>query len=72
VNVPFGGALTSVATLPAGSSRSFQDPFADKKRPWKIYVFLFLVLAAALLWFLGKADTYLPDRAKAATVFHRA
>jgi hypothetical protein len=71
VNVPFGGALTSMATLPAGASRSLVDPFADKKKPWKLYLFLFVIAAAGLLWFFGKVDTYLPDRVKAATVLHR-
>jgi hypothetical protein len=40
-----------VAELPEGASRSTSDPFADKKRPWKTWLFL-LVLAVALvvLW----------------------
>jgi hypothetical protein len=35
--------------LPKGSSRSLSDPYADKKRPWKTWLFL-LVLVAALAW----------------------
>jgi hypothetical protein len=54
INIPFGGALTGVATLPAGSSRSLSDPFAEKKRPWKT-VLVLVVLAAVLveLWRRG-------------------
>ena len=48
INVPFGGSLTEVATLPKGSKRSTHDPFAEKKRPWKTWLFL-LALAVALL-----------------------
>ena len=48
INVPFGGSLTGVATLPEGATRSLQDPFAEKKRPWKTWLFL-LALAVALL-----------------------
>jgi hypothetical protein len=49
INVAFGGALTAMAKLPKGSSRSLSDPYADKKRPWKTWLFL-LVLVAALAW----------------------
>lgn len=48
INVPFGGSLTAVATLPKGSKRSTSDPFAEKKRPWKTWLFL-LALAVVLL-----------------------
>jgi hypothetical protein len=72
VNVPFGGALTDLATLPPGASRSLRDPFAEKKTLWKTYVALVLLLAAAAVWLTGRADAYLPDRAKAATLLHWA
>jgi hypothetical protein len=68
VNVPFGGALTDLATLPEGASRSLDDPFAEKKRPWKLYVFLIIVLLVGVSWALGKLDEYLPEKARAATV----
>jgi hypothetical protein len=71
INVPFGGALTGVATLPQGASRALRDPFAEKQKPWRLYVFLALLAALGLLWFVGKLDVYLPDKAKAATVLHR-
>ena len=45
INVPFGGSLTSVATLPPGSQRDLVDPFAEKKSPWpKVFVLLFLLV----------------------------
>jgi hypothetical protein len=72
INVPFGGALTALATLPEGASRSLRDPFAEKKRPWGFYIFVVVVLGLAAIWFFGKADTYLPEKARAATVLHRA
>ncbi len=54
INVPFGGALTSVAELPKGASRSLSDPFAEKKRPWKTWIFLaVLVIALVVLWRQG-------------------
>jgi hypothetical protein len=71
VNVPFGGALTDLATLPVGASRSLRDPFAEKKRPWGFYLVVFAILALGALWFFGKFDAYMPDKAKAATVLHR-
>jgi hypothetical protein len=71
VNVPFGAALTDLAALPGGATRSMRDPFAEKRTPWKTYLFLVVLVVAAGAWFLGKLDTYLPDKAKAATVLHR-
>jgi hypothetical protein len=71
INVPFGGALTAVAELPAGASRSLEDPFADKKRPWGFYGVVAALVIVGLCWFFGKADAYLPNKAKASTVLHR-
>ncbi len=60
INVPFGGALTAVAALPKGSSRSTSDPYAEKKRPWKTWLFLvLLVTALALAWRQGLLDSLL-------------
>jgi hypothetical protein len=71
INVPFGGALTAVAELPAGASRSLEDPFADKKRPWGFYGVVAALVIVGLCWFFGNADAYLPNKAKASTVLHR-
>jgi hypothetical protein len=70
VNVPFGEALTTIAMLPSGSTRLMNDPFAEKRRPWGLYVFLSIVVAAAIVWTLGRADDYLPDPVKSTTVWH--
>ncbi|MHB8764018.1 MAG: hypothetical protein ACYDA8_06740, partial [Deferrisomatales bacterium] len=49
INIPFGGALTGVAALPAGAERSYTDPYAQKKTPWGLYLVLVL-LAGAVVW----------------------
>jgi hypothetical protein len=68
INVPFGAALTQVAVLPLGSRRQLRDPFAEKQRPWKLYVLLLALLAAASLWYLGRFDRYLPQGIRAQDV----
>jgi len=49
MNVPFGGALTGVASLPPGSQRDLIDPFAEKKSPWPTVIVLLILLIAAYL-----------------------
>ncbi|HEX4474479.1 MAG TPA: hypothetical protein VH142_05330, partial [Polyangiaceae bacterium] len=71
INVPFGGALTAMASLPPGASRSFEDPFAEKRRPWRFYLFVLVVLGIGVAWFLGDFDVYLPEAARAAKILHR-
>jgi hypothetical protein len=54
INIPFGTSLTHVAALPPGAQRSFTDPFAEKKTPWKSYLFLLLLIGGvAFLWHKG-------------------
>ncbi|MDG4552500.1 MAG: hypothetical protein P9F19_00930 [Candidatus Contendobacter sp.] len=54
INIPFGTSLTQVAALPPGAQRSFTDPYAEKKRPWKFYLFLLaLIGGVAFLWHKG-------------------
>ena len=54
INIPFGTSLTAAARLPESAERSLADPFAEKKRPWKLYLVLAALLAAALvLWRQG-------------------
>ncbi|TVR65292.1 MAG: hypothetical protein EA422_04530, partial [Gemmatimonadales bacterium] len=48
INVPFGAALTGVAALPPGSSRSMVDPYAEKRRPWRLWLTLAVLLFIAL------------------------
>ena len=54
INIPFGGALTGVARLPPGSTRSLDDPYAEKKTPWKTYLVLILLVGIVIwLWWAG-------------------
>jgi hypothetical protein len=71
INVPFGGALTEVATLPKGSERSLQDPYAEKRPPLRLYLALAVVLALAVAWYLGRLDGVLPRAARSTTVLGR-
>lgn len=71
INVPFGAALTRVAVLPAGASRSLRDPFAEKRQPWGLYLAVIAVLGLGAAWALGKVDDFLPSQVRAATVLHR-
>ncbi len=71
INVPFGTSLTSLAKLPEGASRALDDPYAEKPTPWKLTLVLVALVGLGLVWFFGKADAYLPDSVKAATVLHR-
>jgi hypothetical protein len=68
VNVAFGAALTDLAALPKGSSRSLDDPFADKGRPWKLYIFLAVLVVLGASWYAGKLDKYLPLKVKSGHV----
>jgi hypothetical protein len=68
INVPFGGSLTHVASLPPGSQRDMVDPFAEKKKPWGLYTVLVLLLLVAVGWALGKFDQFLPDKLTSAWV----
>jgi hypothetical protein len=61
INVAFGAAMTELPRLPAGSKRSLDDPFADRRTPWKRYVAAVAMLGLAGSWYLGKLDAYLPD-----------
>jgi len=49
INTPFGAALTDMPNLPEGSTRSLDDPYAEKRRPWGLYLLL-LVLVVAAIW----------------------
>ncbi|MEQ1570191.1 MAG: hypothetical protein ABMA64_31445 [Myxococcota bacterium] len=68
VNVPLGESLTKVAVLPANSTREVSDPFAERSRPWGVYVAVLVVLGLALGWYIGKLDPYLPPAAKSVSV----
>jgi hypothetical protein len=68
INVPFGVALTQVAVLPQGARRQLRDPFAEKRRPWGLYLLLLALLAVASLWYIGRLDAYLPEGVRAQNV----
>jgi hypothetical protein len=59
INVPFGASLTRTAALPAGAQRDLVDPFAEKKRPWRLYSLLVLIILLTLAWTTGKFDRVL-------------
>lgn len=47
INIPFGASLTHLARLPAGAQRSLRDPYAGRRSPWRLSLFLLALLAAA-------------------------
>lgn len=60
INIPFGGALTQVASLPAGSRHASVDLYAERKTPWRSWLFLIAVIALALvMWQQGVYDRFL-------------
>jgi hypothetical protein len=71
INVPFGNALTRLGVLPPGSERRFQDPFAEKRRPWGLYLLILILVAAIVLWALGVADDLLPAEVRLKSLVER-
>jgi hypothetical protein len=71
INVPFGGALTDVAKLPKNAERLMNDPYAEKRRPWGVYLFLIALVVLAATWYVGRLDRFLPEKARASTLLHR-
>jgi hypothetical protein len=65
INIPFGAALTQVAALPSGARRELRDPFAEKKPPWRLYLFLLLVVGLLAVWYFGYLDAHLPEHIRA-------
>lgn len=43
INIPFGASLTGLARLPSGSIQAITDPFAEKKTPWRRWLFIILI-----------------------------
>jgi hypothetical protein len=68
INIPFGTALTDVAALPPGAHWSARDPYAEKRRPWRLYLTLLAVLALAIAWYLGRLDRYLPGQVRSTQI----
>lgn len=62
VNIPFGAYLTRLAVLPPGTIPSLQDPFADKRRPWFVWICGIAFVLVLGAWLLGALDRHLPTR----------
>lgn len=71
VNVAFGAAMTELARLPPGSRRSLDDPYADKKTPWKRIVILVILVLAIAAWGAKALDPLLPKKLHFGEVVHR-
>jgi hypothetical protein len=50
INIPFGTSLTQLAQLPEGAERALTDPYAEKERPWKVYLAIGVVIFVAAAW----------------------
>lgn len=60
INLPFGRALTGMAQLPPHAERSLKDPYAEKRRPWALYLVIAVAMAAVVvLWRWGVIDQWL-------------
>jgi hypothetical protein len=68
INVSFGAAMTELARIPPGSQRLLSDPFADKSPPWKLYITATILVVLAGTWYVGRLDSYLPNRIRSTTV----
>ena len=68
INVAFGAAMTELAKLPPGSQRSLDDPYADKRTPWRRWVFFALVIVLAGAWYVGRLDNLIPESIQSTTV----
>jgi len=44
------------------------DPFAEKKKPWWLYILLLAIVVLGICWWLGKLDRLLPHGARSTTV----
>jgi hypothetical protein len=53
INAPFGAAMTDTASLPVHMVGRFADPFAEKKKPWRLYLAPAVVLIA-VVWVLDR------------------
>jgi len=68
INVAFGAAMTELAKLPPGSQRSLDDPYADRRTPWRRWVFLAAVVVLAGAWYVGRLDNLIPEAIQSTTV----
>jgi hypothetical protein len=68
INVPFAASMTTVRQVPLQASLLNGDPYAEKMRPWRLYVTLIVLLLLAWAWALGRLDRYLPAGVRAQNV----
>jgi hypothetical protein len=59
-----------VAELPLGARRILDDPFAEKRRPYRTYLAITLLVALVLAWAFGAFDGILPEKARAPFLWH--
>lgn len=71
INVPFGASLTATAKLPQGSKVDTRDPYAEARRPWRLYLALLIVIALGISWYLGKLDHLVPVKVRSVEVLGR-
>ncbi|MCX5804735.1 MAG: phage holin family protein [Proteobacteria bacterium] len=50
INIKFGTSLTDVARLPEGAKKSLADPYADKKKPWGLYILIILLIISCIVF----------------------
>jgi hypothetical protein len=74
INIPFGAALTRMATLPPGAKRSLEDPYEDKaaarrkRRAVLLVVLLALAAAIGTRWDHNRRGRYFWQKAPAPLV----
>ncbi|UHD18299.1 hypothetical protein [Thiocapsa bogorovii] len=73
INIPFGASLTRLAERPRNSEYSLIDPFAEKRRPWRLSLMLLVLLGVLfLLWREGYIARGLEQFQQASGVFGEA
>ncbi len=69
INIPFGTALTSMATLPPGAKRSLDDPYEDKEaakhRRQTVLLVILVLLAGFAIWIRVDANRHKSPEGKA-------
>ncbi|MCX5812753.1 MAG: hypothetical protein NT178_09450 [Proteobacteria bacterium] len=50
INIKFGTSLTETAKLPEGAKKSLADPYADKKKPWSLYILIILLIIVCIIF----------------------
>lgn len=72
INIPFGGSLTGIATLPSGSSRSLRDPYAESNTTRNTTLaFAGVLVVLTGVWFFGVLNPWVPWLPKSAFVLQR-